>query len=78
MVVPMAVFLTGHCRRASLESRHRRRFVIMVIAVRGRTIDCVLMVPVVVIADMMCLDPMRVRHPVRHGQAGRRETGDER
>lgn len=64
MIVLMTVLLTGQRRSATRQGNSIRHIVIMVV--------------VVVLPKVMRLGPMRVRHSVRHGQAGRREAGDQR
>jgi hypothetical protein len=84
MIVLMAMLLTGQRRGAPRQGicvRHIVVTVIMVVAVLRRPImlgQPVIMVPTLVLPEVMRLGPMRVRHSVRHGQAGRREAGDQR
>jgi hypothetical protein len=81
MIVLMTVLLTGQRRGATRQGNGIRHIVIMVVAVLRRPImlgQPVIMVPIVVLPEVMRLGPMRMRHPVRHGQAGRREAGDQR
>lgn len=85
MIVLMAVFLSGQRRGANRKAYGVRHIVIMMVAVlcrpimRGQPVIMVATIVLpVVLPEMMRFRPMRVRHPVRHRQAGRRETGDER